>query len=959
LKRPSSKTQIIGNIIMNTPLLRIYSWNYAWVKRASRWAASHALVSTMTVLMLLAMASRVSARTIYVDGTNGNDSNSGLAQGAAKQSIGAGLSTAISGDEVVVLPGTYTTSNLSFDGKDLQLRSQGGAATTIIDCNGQGRAFVFNMGETTNALLSGFTLRNGQSTLGGSIWIAGASPCIEECIFVNNRAVVADVNGQRGSSGSADGGSATGLTARGGAVFIQAGNPHFRLCRFESNSATGGRAFGGGGGLTELPSGTYYGGSGGGASGGDAFGGALYVAGGIGLVERCEFRLNHADGGYAQAGYGNGLDVTPCYGGNGGNAEGGDAAGAVIYVLGDGAVDVLNCVFWKNTTKGGYGGGGYGGESDWGYVWGGGSTTGSDTGGNGGDGTGGRANGGAVAGVPTGVVIKSCTFADNDASGGSGIGGVEGYPHTDDNVNGGSYNGSGFGGAVSGGTVANSILWGNTAITGRAASNSSVTYSVVDDGTAGTGNVSGDPWFIRQETGDLRIGYGSGAMDRADSSRSPSLDMAGVARPQLAGYDMGAYEVREDVEAPLVVSITPTDGTFIDKRDITIDVCFSERVQGVDVGDLMLSGSSATGAVVASVQLIDGRSTYRFTVNELVVGNLNIQLAPDTGDIKDIAGNNLDPVGWSYAVDPILFFYVRSDVANSGDGRTWATAKKTLAEAVAIAEGRTEIWVRHGLYNVGSIMITRAVRIYGGFEGEENQPAERPALQQPTEFRNGTLTITGGKTTIEDISFLDATKQWLVATNADLSLKRCVFRNNTITGTSRTATGTIYDPDGYAEDGNPATGDSVDGIVKVTRGEIHLIECRFTDNLTRGGSATAAHGGARYSSGGSYSGGDGGVATAGSVYGCGISIYDGHGVVYNCSFVNNRSVGGSATGGGGYGTYSGYSCWGGNGGPATAGSAYGAAIYGDAASSLHIYNSLFVSNSITGGYGSGGGRWRF
>ncbi len=294
--------------------------------------------------MLLFMVNPVLARTIYVDGANGNDNNSGLLESDAKQSIGAGLSSAVSGDEVLVSSGIYTTRNLSFDGKDLHLRSQDGASTTIIDCSGEGRAFVFTNGETTNALLSGFTLRNGKSELGGSIWIVNASPRIEGCVFEDNQAVVEDVVGQNGSSAGTEGESVSGHTARGGVVFVQGGHPNFSLCRFESNSANGGRAFGGNGGLLELPSGTYTGGLGGDAVGGDAFGGVFYVAAGGCFLERCEFRLNLAKGGEAEAGDGGGRSDTPCYGRDGGSASGGDATGSAIYVYEDGAVDMLNCV---------------------------------------------------------------------------------------------------------------------------------------------------------------------------------------------------------------------------------------------------------------------------------------------------------------------------------------------------------------------------------------------------------------------------------------------------------------------------------------------------------------------------------------------------------------------------------------------------------------------------------------
>lgn len=74
------------------------------------------------------------------------------------------IDAAQTGDIVVVSDGIYTgegNKNLDFKGKKITVTSLNGPASTIIDCEGSGRAFYFHSGETPDSVLSGFTIRNG------------------------------------------------------------------------------------------------------------------------------------------------------------------------------------------------------------------------------------------------------------------------------------------------------------------------------------------------------------------------------------------------------------------------------------------------------------------------------------------------------------------------------------------------------------------------------------------------------------------------------------------------------------------------------------------------------------------------------------------------------------------------------------------------------------------------------
>ncbi|MHC4217882.1 MAG: right-handed parallel beta-helix repeat-containing protein [Planctomycetota bacterium] len=136
------------------------------------------------------------------------------------------------------------------------------------------------------------------------------------------------------------------------------------------------------------------------------------------------------------------------------------------------------------------------------------------------------------------AVVTNCTFAYNVAfSGGGGISnGGDSHP-----------------------TVTNSIFWENVAEEIRNDANSSavVTYSNVQGGYLGTGNINLDPLFVNPGGGDYRSSGGSPGIDAASNSAVPagvSTDLDGNPRqmndPCAADIgpdgplvvDMGAYE---------------------------------------------------------------------------------------------------------------------------------------------------------------------------------------------------------------------------------------------------------------------------------------------------------------------------------------------------------------------------------------------------------------------------------
>ncbi|MCP4312894.1 MAG: right-handed parallel beta-helix repeat-containing protein [Bacteroidetes bacterium] len=250
------------------------------------------LIWGLTGLLFAGFTPRVEAATIYVG------------PGETYTTIQAGIDAAVAGDIVVVRDGTYTgtgNKDLDFYGKAITLRSEHGAATTIIDCENSGRGFYFHSGETISSVVDGFTITNGNAYEGSGIYNDNASPTITNCVFSGN--------------------SATGLGG-GGILNLGSSSPTITNCLFSENNASRG------GGIFNLDSSSP-------------------------IISNCTFTGNIADSG--GGGILNSLSssptVTNCtFSGNSAYDGGG------IYISRDSSSTITNCVFNENNASY-YGGG--------------------------------------------------------------------------------------------------------------------------------------------------------------------------------------------------------------------------------------------------------------------------------------------------------------------------------------------------------------------------------------------------------------------------------------------------------------------------------------------------------------------------------------------------------------------------------------------------------------------------
>jgi parallel beta-helix repeat protein/predicted outer membrane repeat protein len=169
--------------------------------------------------------------------------------------IQAAVNACSNGDTVVVEPGIYTGSSnrdITFDGKSITVRSIDPADpnvvnSTVIDCNGQGRGFIFYLAEGADSTVSGLTITNGYAFLGGAVYCYNnSSPSIINCAITGNSAVfggaIACANSDTRPRISNCTITANSAIVGGGAIYCSGASPEIRNCVIIGNSSLSGGA---------------------------------------------------------------------------------------------------------------------------------------------------------------------------------------------------------------------------------------------------------------------------------------------------------------------------------------------------------------------------------------------------------------------------------------------------------------------------------------------------------------------------------------------------------------------------------------------------------------------------------------------------------------------------------------------------------------------------------------------
>ena len=176
------------------------------------------------------------------------------------------VTAASPGDTILVANGTYIGAKnrgiIVLIGA-LTIKSSGGAANCIIDCQQQDRAFTVLGDAASPCRIEGFTVKNGSADIGGGIETLTNNQTIANCIFTNNTATIGGAgmdggtaincvftgNSSNGNSGGMNGGTATNCSFTNNIAGSGGGGMYSGTavnCSFDGNIAALGGGMGSG-----------------------------------------------------------------------------------------------------------------------------------------------------------------------------------------------------------------------------------------------------------------------------------------------------------------------------------------------------------------------------------------------------------------------------------------------------------------------------------------------------------------------------------------------------------------------------------------------------------------------------------------------------------------------------------------------------------------------------------------
>ena len=309
--------------------------------------------------------------------------------------------------------------------------------------------------------------------------------------------------------------------------------------------------------------------------------------------------------------------------------------------------------------------------------------------------------GGGMFNLMSNSTVTNCTFSGNSAVDGGGMYNYESSSPTVTNCtlsgNSAVYRGGGIANfGDSSPTLANCILWGNTAsepqIYRDATSWVTVSYSDVQNGWPGIGNINANPLFVDPAFGDYRLLLGSPCIDAGDNSAVPPLvvtDLNGNPRIIDGTVDMGAYEGPYQgflLSAESV--IVPEGGTATFTVMLAADPFETVEVTtSVESGDPDITVESGGLLTFDSTNYSQPRTvTLTAALDADQLHGTTVILVSATGVYPaSITAYELDSEG------PTVL-YVDCDARGAIDGSSWENAFTDLREGLSFAA--VTFWVK-------------------------------------------------------------------------------------------------------------------------------------------------------------------------------------------------------------------------------------------------------------------------
>ncbi len=120
-----------------------------------------------------------------------------------------------------------------------------------------------------------------------------------------------------------------------------------------------------------------------------------------------------------------------------------------------------------------------------------------------------------------------------------------------------------------------------------------ISYSDVEGGYTGAGNIDADPRFV-DPPADYRLAPASPCIDAGAADTTVVSDLDGVARPVGSGWDMGAYEstvvTPPDITAPAVQITSPSSGAVV-SGDVAITAVATDEQSGIARVEFRVDGA--------------------------------------------------------------------------------------------------------------------------------------------------------------------------------------------------------------------------------------------------------------------------------------------------------------------------------------------------------------------------------